>query len=61
MYLSLFDPELPSSVMADASPIRLGAVLVERKEEDVRVICHVSNSLSSTERFYSETEKKTLS
>ena len=59
-YLSLFDPDLPTLVMADASPIGLGAVLLQKKNEQVRVICYVSSSLSPVERRYSQTEKEAL-
>jgi len=59
-YLSLFDPDLPTLVMADASPIGLGAVLLQKKNEQVRVICYVSRSLSPVERRYSQTEKEAL-
>lgn len=59
-YLSLFDPELPTIVMADASPVRLGAVLMQKKNDQIRVICYVSRSLSPIERRYSQTEKEAL-
>lgn len=49
--LHLFDPDLRTIVMADASPAGLGAVLIQQKgADDVRVICYVSRSISSVER-----------
>ncbi|XP_065224410.1 uncharacterized protein K02A2.6-like [Planococcus citri] len=59
-HLSLFDPTLTSIVMADASPVGLGAVLLQRKGDEVRVICYISRSLSAVERRYSQTEKEAL-
>lgn len=56
----MFDPELRSIVMADASPVGLGAVLLQQKGEESRVICYVSRSLSAVERQYSQTEKEAL-
>lgn len=47
--------------MADASPVGLEAVLLQKKnDQDVRVICYVSQSLSTVERRYSQTEKEAL-
>lgn len=59
-HLYLFDPELPTIAMADASPIGLGAVLLQKKGEATRVICYVSRSLTPVERRYSQSEKEAL-
>lgn len=59
-HLVMSDPQLPSIVMADASPVGLGAVLLQRKGKEARVICYISRSLSAVERRYSQTEKAAL-
>ncbi|XP_065213313.1 uncharacterized protein K02A2.6-like [Planococcus citri] len=59
-HLYLYDPDLPTIVMADASPVGLGAVLLQKKGEENRVICYVSRSLTDVERRYSQTEKEAL-
>ena len=58
--LGYFDKNAPTKVIADASPVGLGAVLVQEQGEELRVISHANRSLSDTERRYSQTEKETL-
>ena len=45
---------------ADASPVGLGAVLVQEKNVESRAICYASKSLSQVKRRYSQTEKEAL-
>jgi hypothetical protein len=59
-YLSLFDPTRETLVLADASPVGLGAVMLQKKDDTVYIICYISCSLSDTERRYSQTEKEAL-
>ena len=47
-------------MIADASPVGLGAMLVQEQGEELRVISYASRSLSDTERRYSQTEKEAL-
>ena len=52
--LAFFDPKAISKVIADASPVGLGAVLVQQQGKDQRVInCYASRSLSDVECKYS--------
>lgn len=58
--LSKFDKDACTCVIADASPVGLGAVLVKEKNGENRAICYTSHSLSQVERRYIQTEKKAL-
>ncbi len=58
--LVFYNPGQPTRVIADASPVGLGAVLVQKQAEDRRIICYASRSLSSVERRYSQTEREAL-
>ena len=58
--LAYFDKEAHTQVIADASPVGLGAVLVQEKNGVGRAVCYASRSLSSVERRYSQTEKEAL-
>ena len=55
--LSYFDKNAPTKVIADASPVGLGAVQVQ---EQGRFIIYASRSLSDTESRYFQTEKEAL-
>ena len=58
--LAYFDKDAHTRVIADASPVGLGAVLVQEKKGESRVVFYASRSLSSVERRYSQTEKEAL-
>ena len=58
--LGYFDKDAPTQVIADASPVGLGAVLTQKQNNGPRVICYASRSLTDTERRYSQTEKEAL-
>lgn len=58
--LSHFDSSLRTRVIADASPVGLGAVLVQFKDEQKRVVAFASKALSVTEQKYHQTEKEAL-
>ena len=47
-------------IVADASPVGLGAVLTQQQGETWRVISYASKSLTNVERRYSQTEKEAL-
>ena len=57
--LSYFDPQRRTRAVADASPLTLGAVLLEFDQEfNPKVISFAIKSLSNVERRNSQTEKK---
>lgn len=61
--LGYFDNARRTRVIADASPVGLGAVLVQFEDENDDkpiIISYASKSLSKTERRYCQTEKEAL-
>ena len=58
--LGYYDPNAKTKIIADASPVGLGAVLVQEQEGKTRVIRYAARSLTSVERRYSQTEKEAL-
>lgn len=59
--LSFFDPDLETYVVADASPVGLGAVLYQKSQEGVvNIIAYASKTLSEVERRYAQTEREAL-
>ncbi|XP_061395874.1 uncharacterized protein K02A2.6-like, partial [Musca vetustissima] len=58
--LSYFNPKSRTRLIADASPVALGAVLLQFIDNVPVVISFASKSLSETERRYSQTEKESL-
>lgn len=48
-----FDRGAPTEVIADASPVVLGAVLVQEVDGECCAVSYASRSLSDTERRYS--------
>lgn len=59
--LAYFDPQRRTRLIADASPVALGAVLIQFDDQQIpRVISFASKSLSDVERRYSQTEKESL-
>ena len=58
--LGYFDIHAKTSVIANASPYGLGAILSQVQEGEPRVIAYASRSLSEVERHYSQTEKEAL-
>ena len=56
--LGYFGKNAHTKVIADASPVGLGAVLVQQQGEELQVISYASRSLSDTECRSSQTEKE---
>lgn len=59
-HLGYFDPNDRTLVVTDASGVGLGAVLIQFKGNQPRVICYASKSLSETEKKYPIIEKEAL-
>lgn len=58
--LALFDPSCPTYLFTDASPVGLGAVVVQKQNEQLRICAYASKTLSDTEKRYAQTEKEAL-
>ena len=58
--LAYFDKNAPNKVIADVSPVGLGAVLVQSQDGALVPICFASRSLTKRERKYSQTEMEAL-
>lgn len=58
--LAYFDVNSRTRIVADASPVGLGAVLTQLHGSEWRVIAYASRRLSDVERRYSQTEKEAL-
>lgn len=61
--LAFFSNKRQTKVVADASSVGLGAVLVQFEDNDVKrpiIICYASKALTDTEKLYSQVEKEAL-
>ena len=58
--LAYFEKNAPTKVIADSSPVRLGAVLMQEQRGEQVAVCYASRSLTDCERRYSQTEKEAL-
>ncbi|KAG6440823.1 hypothetical protein O3G_MSEX001465 [Manduca sexta] len=58
--LGYYDPKDETLVMADASPVGLGAVLIQSDNSGSRVIAYGNKSLTDVEKRYCQTEKEAL-
>ena len=45
--LAYFDKEAHTQIIADASPVGLGAVLIQERNEERRAVCYASRTLSN--------------
>ena len=55
-----FDKDAKTLIITDASPVGLGAVLIQEQHTVKRIISYASKSPSDVERRYSQTEKEAL-
>ncbi|XP_055590161.1 uncharacterized protein LOC129742304 [Uranotaenia lowii] len=58
--LGYFDVDDRTQLVADASPVGLGAVLMQIKGQNARIIAYASKSLSDVETRYAQIEKEAL-
>lgn len=58
--LSHFELERKTRLITDASPVALGAVLVQFESKELFLIAFASRALSDVEQRYSQTEKESL-
>lgn len=58
--LGFFDPKMEVVLMVDASPVGLGAVLAQHKDDKWVVVSFASKSLTETEQKYCQTEREAL-
>ena len=58
--LAYFSIDSRTRIVADASPVELGAVLTQLQGSEWRVVAYASRRLTDVERRYSQTEKKAL-
>ena len=58
--LAYFDKSAPTKVITDASPVGLGAVLVQEQGGVWTPVCYASHSLTECDQRYSQTEKEAL-
>ena len=58
--LAYFDESAPTQIITDASPVRLGAVLVQEQGGVWTPVCYASRSLTECEQRCSQTGKEAL-
>ena len=58
--LAYYDAEAPIELVTDASPVGLGAVLVQKQDGVWRPVAYASRSLAAVERRYSQTKREAL-
>ena len=58
--LGWYDPKAPTKIAADASSWGLGAVLLQRQQDQWKPIVYASRTMSEVERRYAQIEKEAL-
>ena len=54
------NPEAETELRVDASPVGLGAILMQSHRQEVRPVAYASRTLTEVERRYSQTEREAL-
>lgn len=55
-----YDQSADTELKVDASPVGLGAILLQRSNGTVRPVAYASRTLTDVKRWYSQTEKEAL-
>lgn len=58
--LCFFDPKAETALMVDASPVGLGAILLQKVMEKWKMVCCAAKSLTNTEKKYYQLEREAL-
>lgn len=58
--LGFYDPKDETELFVDASPWGLGATLVQKRDNEPRIISFASKSLTDAERVYPQTQREAL-
>lgn len=58
--LGYYNPQDRTQVIADASPVGLGAILIQHNSKGPRIIAYGNKSLTDCEKRYCQTEKEAL-
>ena len=58
--LALYDPQADTKISADASSHGLGAVLLQKNQQERRPVAYASQAMSETETRYAQIEKEAL-
>lgn len=59
--MAYFDPNMDTKLIVDATPVGLGAILLQKDKAKKHIITYASGALSDVERHYSQTECDALS
>lgn len=58
--MAYFDPKKNTELIVDASPVGLGAILLQNQNGQQSIIAYASKALTDVERRYSQTEREAL-
>lgn len=58
--MAYFYPNRETELIVDASPVGLGAILLQKDKKRKHIIAYASRALSDVERRYSQTEREAL-
>lgn len=58
--LAYFNPNIPTKILVDASPVGLAEILTQRTVDGINIIAFTSKAVSATEQFYCQLEREAL-